>query len=590
MKQFFKFMLASMTGYLLLWIVMGFIFFSIIASIASFAKKTTVVIDNNSVLTLKLDQPIPDRTSANPLGDFDFASMQSKKAQGLDNLLSVIKRAGEDSKIKGIFLDLSDIPSGIATIEEVRNALLDFKKSNKFIYAYSEDYSQKAYYLASVSDKIFLNPQGSVTFKGLAAEMMFFKGTLEKLDVEVQIIRHGKFKSAIEPFILDKMSPANREQYQRMLDVIWKQMMDGISTERKITTDQLTKIADSLKIQVAEDAVKYKLVDKLTYRDELLDEIKTKVGEKSIDDISFVTPAKYQKSKEGKTKFVMGKKKIAVVYCIGQIAGGEGDEKNIGSEGISKAIREARCDSSVRAIVLRINSPGGSALASEVIWREVVLANKVKPVVVSMGDLAASGGYYIAAGATRIFAQPNTLTGSIGVFGVIPNMEKFFKNKLGITIDAVKTNKFSDYITTNRAMQPYETKMMTNQIENIYQVFIGHVAEGRKMTKAQVDSIGQGRVWSGIDGKRLGLVDEIGGMDKALAAAAKLAGLEQYKIVTYPKYKDSFTQIIEQLTGDGTESKIKTALGENYVYYEYMANLKSQKGVQARLPFDVLIY
>ena len=578
-----------MTGYLLLWIVMGFIFFSIIASIASFAKKTTVVIDNNSVLTLKLDQPIPDRTSENPLGNFDFASMSSHKAQGLDNLLNMLKRAADDSKIKGIFLDLNDIPSGIATIEELRNALLDFKKSGKFIYAYSEDYSQKAYYVATVADKIFLNPQGSITFKGLAAEMMFFKGTLEKLNVQVQIIRHGKFKSAIEPFILDKMSNANREQYQRLLDVIWKQMVDGISTERKITVADLNKIADSLKIQVADDAVKYKLVDKLAYRDEVLDELKNKLGEKSISDISFVSPNKYLKSKETKTKFVMGKKKIAIVYAIGQIGGGEGDEKNIGSERISRAIREARSDSSVRAIVLRINSPGGSALASEVIWREVVLANKVKPVVVSMGDLAASGGYYIATGATKIFAEPNTLTGSIGVFGVIPNLEKFFKDKLGITIDAVKTNKHSDYITTNRAMEPYETKIITDQVENTYQVFIGHVAEGRKMTKAQVDSIGQGRVWSGVDGKRIGLVDEIGGMDAALAAAAKLAGLAQYKIVTYPKYKDSFSQLIEQLTGDDTEMKIKTALGENYVYYEYLQNLKSQKGVQARLPFDMVI-
>ncbi len=590
MKQFFKFMLASMTGYLLLWIVMGLIFFSILASIASFAKKTTVVIDDKSVLTLKLDQPIPDRTSDNPFGNFDFASMQAKKIQGLDNLLKLIKRAANDDKIKGIFLDISDIPSGIATIEEIRNALLEFKKSGKFIYSYSEDYSQRGYYVASVSDQIYLNPQGSLTFKGLAAELMFFKGTLEKLEVQAQIIRHGKFKSAIEPFVLDKASAANREQYQKLLDGIWKQMLDGVSAERKISIEQLAQIADSLKIQLAADAVKYKLVDKLVYRDELLDEMKTKLGIDQDDDISFVSPAKYLKSKEGKNKVVIGKKKIAVVYAIGQIQSGEGDEKTIGSERISKAIRDARSDSSVRAIVLRINSPGGSALASEVIWREVVLAQKVKPVVVSMGDVAASGGYYIACGASKIYAQPNTLTGSIGVFGVIPNLEKLFKNKLGITFDVIKTNKYSDYITTSRAMQPYETKVLTNQIENIYQVFIGHVAEGRKMTTAQVDSIGQGRVWTGVDAKRIGLVDELGGLQKAVDEAAKLAGLKDYKIVNYPKLKDPFTQIIEQLKGDDASTQIKTILGENYAYYEYLQNIKSQKGIQARLPFDLVIY
>jgi protease IV len=590
MKQFFKFMLASMAGYLVLWIIMGSIIISLIASIAVFTKKTTVVINNNSVLTLKLDQPIPDRTSDNPFGDFDFSSMQTKKAPGLDNILKSIQRAADDDKIKGIFLDLSDMPAGIATIEDIRNALLKFKKSKKFIYSYSEEYSQKSYYLASVSDKVFLNPQGSLTFKGLAAELMFFKGTLEKLDVQAQIIRHGKFKSAVEPFMLDKMSDANREQYQKLLNSIWKQMLEGISEERKVSIEQLTQIADSLKIQLADDAVKYKMVDKLVYRDELLEEFKTKLAVNDIDDISFVSSSKYLKSKASKSKIALGKKKIAIVYATGAIGSGDGDQKTIGSEKVSKAIREARGDSSVRAIVLRINSPGGSALASEVIWREVVLAQKVKPVVVSMGDVAASGGYYIACGAAKIFAEPNTLTGSIGVFGVIPNMGNFFKNKLGITFDAVKTNKYADYITVSRAMQPYETRVLTNQIENIYQVFIGHVAEGRKMTKEQVDSIGQGRVWSGIDAKRIGLVDELGGIEKAVEAAAKMAGLEHYKIVDYPKFKDPFTQIFEEIMGDEKESQIKEALGENYVYYEYLQNIRSQKGIQARMPWDVVIY
>lgn len=592
MKQFFKMMFASMAGNLLLCLILFIIFFSIVASLASFTKKTVVEVKPNSVLTYKFDQEIPDRTSGNPIGQFDFNTMKSNKVQGLDNILLTLDRAAKDEKIKGVFLDLTDIPSGMATIEEVRNALIDFKKSGKFIFSYADEYSQRAYYIASVSDKIFLNPEGNVTFKGLASELMFFKGTLEKLDVQAQIVRHGKFKSAVEPFILDKMSDANREQYQKMLDVLWQQMLDGISAQRKITVEELNLLADNLRIQIGADALKYRLIDKLAYRDEVLDEIKTKLGIKEKDDIEFISGSKYFKARV-RDKFVVGKKKVAVVYAIGQIGNGEGDEKTIGSDRLSETIRKVRNDSSVRAIVLRINSPGGSALASEVIWREVALAQKVKPVVVSMGDVAASGGYYIACGANKIYAQPNTLTGSIGVFGVIPNLQKFFKNKLGITFDVVKTNKYSDYITTMRGLQPYETQVLTNQIENIYKVFVGHVAEGRKMKPEEVDSIGQGRVWSGLDAKRIGLVDEIGGLQNAIESAAKLAGLVDYKIEKYPKFKNSISEIINELMDESSETKLKATLGENYEYYEYLQNLQSfqkQKGVQARMPFDVIIY
>jgi len=589
MKQFFKFMFASMAGSVLLSLIMFIIFLFMMVSVASFTKKTAIEVRQNSVLTLKLDNPIPDRTSEDPFGNFNFNSMKDGKVQGLDNLLTTLKRAAKDEKIKGIFLDLTDVPSGMATIEEVRRELLDFKKSGKFIISYSDDYSQRAYYLSTVADKIFLNPEGNITFKGLAAELSFFKGTLEKLDVQAQIIRHGKYKSAVEPFIMDKMSDANREQYQKLLDVLWKQMLDGISAQRKIAIEELNLIADSLKIQIAADALKYKLVDKLIYRDEVLADLRVELGIKENDKVNFITGAKYFKAK-GKEKFVLGKKKIAVVYALGQIGTGEGDEQTVGSDKLSESLREARNDSSVRAIVLRINSPGGSALASEVIWREVVLAQKVKPVVVSMGDVAASGGYYIACGAGKIFAQPNTLTGSIGVFGVVPNMEKFFKNKLGITFDVVKTNKYSDYVTVTRSLHPYETQVLTKQIENIYKVFVGHVADGRKMKTADVDSIGQGRVWSGVDAKRIGLVDEIGGLQNAIDAAAKQAGITDYKIEKYPKYKDVFTQIIEEFMEESSETKVKEVLGENYSYYKYLQNMQQQKGVQARLPFDILIY
>lgn len=579
-----------MAGYLLLSIIMFVIFIAMVASMAALTKSKPVTIKENSVITLKLDKPIPDRTSNNPFGDFDFGSMKPQKSQGLDNLSKMLKTAAADDNIKGILLDMTDIPSGIATIEEVRIMLQEFKKSGKFIVSYGDYYTQRAYYLASVADKIFLNPEGELMFKGLAAELMFFKGTLEKLDVQAQIIRHGKFKSAVEPFILDKMSAANREQYQKMLDVLWQQMVDGIAAQRKLTVEELNQIADSLKIQTAADAVKYKLADSLFYRDELHSYIRTKLGLNENDKISFITGPKYFKGMKSKDKLAIGKKKIAVVYAIGSIGTGEGDEKNIGSDCLSQAIRDVRTDSAIKAMVLRINSPGGSALASEVIWREVVLTQKVKPVVVSMGDVAASGGYYIACGAGKIYAQPNTLTGSIGVFGVVPNMENFFKNKLGITFDVVKTNEYSDYITTSRSLKPYETKVLTNQIENIYKVFVGHVAEGRKMKPEDVDTIGQGRVWSGVDAKRIGLVDELGSLEDAIKEAAKLAKMEDYKLVSYPKFKDPFTQILEEMFGENSEVKVKEVLGENYIYYEYLKNLQKQKGVQARLPFDIIIY
>lgn len=590
MKQFFKFMLASMTAQILLSLIGFVIFLSMVISAVSFSKKDIVIVKDNSVLCMKLDKPIADRTSDNPFGDFDFVTFESQKSPGLDKILQAIKNAATDNQIKGIFLDLTDIPAGMATLGEIRNALMEFKKSGKFIISYSEYYSQKAYYLATAADQIYLNPEGGIIFKGLAAELMFFKGTLEKLDVQMQIVRHGKFKSAIEPLVNDKMSDENREQYMKMLAAIWSDMIDATSKARDVDAATLNMIADSLKVQFAEDAITHKLADKLFYRDEVLDELRSKLGIDANDKINFIALNKYAKVKPEKKKHIAGKKKIALIYAIGSIGPGQGNETTIGSDKLSEAIREARNDSSVRAIVLRINSPGGSALASEVIWREVVLAKKVKPVVVSMGDLAASGGYYIACGATKIYADPNTLTGSIGVFGVIPNLQNFFKNKLGITFDVVKTNANSDYIPVSRAMTAYETTVITNQIERIYQVFIKHVAEGRNLTVEQVDTIGQGRIWSGKDAKLIGLVDELGGIDQAIAEAAKLAGLEDYKIVNYPKYKDPITKMIEEMIGETETRQMQKVLGENYIYYQYLQQMQNLKGVQARLPFEVVIY
>src|ERR1035437_8070743 len=415
MKQFFKFMFASMLGTFLTLIISFILFILIIGGAIMASSKPDTSVPRNAILRLTLDAPIPERSLNNPFGDFGFGGLSVKQVPGLYETVNAIKNAKSDSNIKGILLDLGMVPSGMATVEEIRNALLDFKKSGKFIVAYSELYSQKAYYLATVANKVYMNPEGTLDFRGIGGEVMFLKGLMEKLDVQVQVIRHGKFKSAVEPFILDKMSEANKEQTLTYIDAIWKQMLTGISQTRGISEDQLNKLADNLTGYTPTLAVKEKLIDQLIYKDQLLQEIRKKLNLSENKDINSINLGKYATSIENKSEG-FNKDKIAIIFAQGDIVSGEGDETAIGSEGISKAIRKARIDKSIKAIVLRVNSPGGSALASDVIWREVMLAKKEKPVVVSMGDLAASGGYYISCAASKIIANPNTITGSIGVF------------------------------------------------------------------------------------------------------------------------------------------------------------------------------
>ncbi|MFZ4402059.1 MAG: signal peptide peptidase SppA [Bacteroidales bacterium] len=588
MKQFFKFMFASMLGTFLTLIVGFFLLIGLLVSMISFSSKEEIKISDKTVLHIKLEGVINDRSSNNPFQEFNFNTMKSNKEIGLNDIISNLKKAKTDPNIKGIYLDLSNIPVGISLLEEIRNAFLDFKKSGKFIISYSESYSQKAYYLASVADKIYLNKEGSLDFHGMAAEIMFFKGLMQKLDVDMQIIRHGKFKSAVEPFLFDKMSDANREQARMFIGSIWNHIVKGISESRKISIADLQNIADGLLVESAQDALKYKFVDELVYKDQVIDALRKKLALSDKEDIDYITLSKYAdvKTADSKTKF--SKNKIAVVYAVGSIEGGKGDDQTIGSERISEAIREARTDNSVKAIVLRVNSPGGDALASEVIWREVVLAKKAKPVVVSMGDYAASGGYYIACAADKIIANPTTITGSIGVFGMIPNLQKMFNNKLGITFDTVLTNKNAAAISGNRPLSSFQERQILHQIERIYGVFIAHVAEGRKMTVAQIDSIGQGRVWSGFDAKRIGLVDDFGGMDKAIEEAVKLAKLTEYKVIEFPKQKEFFQQIMDEFNGeDATAKALKSELGENYVYYQTLKSVSNMKGIQARLPFVI---
>jgi protease-4 len=589
MRQFFKFMLASMAGFILTMIIMMLIATVFIASVISLASKDEVVLDNKTVLHLNFNEVIPERSPASPFSFSSTSMFKTTTVPGLLETLDLLKKASENDNIKGIYLQMSDVPSGMGIVEELRNGLLEFKKSGKFIIAYGEMYSQKAYYLASVADQICVNPEGAIDFKGLTGQSVFLKGLLSKLDINAQIIRHGKYKSAIEPFISDKMSEANKEQTLTYISAIWKHMADQISQARNIPQDKLKVVADSLLLETAQDAKNYGFADEVFYKDQVINLIKSKLDIDEKDQLKLVSLVKLRDVKPIKVQ-KRSRNKIAVVYAVGDIMGGEGTDEMIGSERISRAIRKARMDSSIKAIVLRVNSPGGSALASDVILREVLLAKKVKPVVASMSDLAASGGYYIACGADSIIADPTTLTGSIGVFGVIPDFQKFFNNKLGITFDQVKTNSNSDFISVTRPMTPYEEKVMTNSIERIYKTFITHVSEGRSMPVAKVDSIGQGRVWSGIDGIRINLVDELGGIQDAIKIAASMANMENYRVISLPEQKDPFTELMDDLTGEPNEVRLKAELGVFYPYYKEIKSLSNMEGIQARLPFSLEIY
>ena len=574
------------------------VFFAILLLILVFVGIASVAVDGgkevsvktNSVLHIKLDYPILDRSPADPFQNFDFQKLSPDKSIGLNEILKNINNAKADDKIKGLYLDLTSVAAGYATLKEIRNALVSFgEDSSKFIVAYSEIMSQKAYFLASVADEIYLNPQGYMQLMGIGTSIPFFKGMLDKLDVEAQIIRHGKFKSAVEPFILEKMSDASKEQTEKFIFSIWDNIVADIASSRGKTVDELNLIADSLLADNAEEALKLNLVDKLYFKDEVMTILKEKLNLEEDKKINFVSLAKYGKGKPQPKEKGKGliRDRIAVIYAQGGIVMGEGEADEIGSEKISKAIRKARKDDKVKAIVLRVNSGGGSALASDIILREMELAKEIKPVIASMGDVAASGGYYISCMADTIVASNVTITGSIGVLGVLMNAQDFLKNKLGITFDGVKSNPHSDLGDPTRPLSAFEKKAIQKEIVRIYDVFISHVAAGRGLTEAQVDSIGQGRVWSGADALELGLVDVIGGLDKAIEIAAELAGLEDYKIRELPVRKDPVEQLISQLTGEAETRLIQYKLGDNYKYYKQLEMLAKMQGIQAIVPYDL---
>ncbi len=587
MKGFFNHVLASMLGTFLVLIFLVIIniivFVGILSSSGAFSDKE-VKVTENSVLTLTFKNKIADRSSVKP----DLSTMKIKKTLSLKEVTDAIKKAKDDDKIKGIYLDLSILNVGIASVEEIRNTLKDFKTSGKFIIAHSDFYTHKSYYLASVADKIYLTPSGVVQFSGLSAQLMFFKSLLENIGVEPEIIRHGKYKSAVEPFMSDNMSDANKEQTQKYLSSIWNSILTGIHNQRNISYEDLNKYADELSVTGSETAKKFNFVDDLKYEDQIIKELKEKTGIHPDDELNKISLSDYINSGKDFEELLKPKKEnIAIIYAEGEIVDGEGTDEQIGSESLAKIIRKAREDESVKAIVLRINSPGGSALASEVIWRETVLAEQAKPLIVSMGDVAASGGYYIACQADTIVAEPNTITGSIGVFGLLFNAKKLLKN-VGITINTVNTNTYSDMGNPGRKMTDYEHGKILQSVEEIYSTFITHVGEGRNLPTDSVDAIGQGRVWSGEDALNIGLVDILGGLQTAVDIAADKAHLQTYGIKYYPE-KDKLSLILENMLSNTKSSLIEGELGEAYPYYENLKKIKTISGVQARIPYFIEI-
>jgi protease-4 len=582
-------MLASILGIMIAGILLLFITIGIISAMVSVSDKPTQI-QANSVLLMKFDHQIVDRAKSNPLEGLDFGMFQGVKTVGLNDMLDCIRKAQTDDNIKGIYLNPMDIQAGMATVEEIRAALKEFKTSGKFVYAYGEYLSQKAYYLVTVADSLILNPQGSVDFRGLGGERSFYKKALEKLGVEVQIVRHGKFKAAVEPFLLDKMSDENRLQTETYLNSLWNEMLVDISASRNMSFDELNDIADMVATFRKADFAKQKnLVDGLKYKDQVIDDLKRLTGTSEKDDVKVVEIQKYVKVPEQREQKGLARHKIAVIYASGSIDASVSEE-GIKSEELSKAIREARRDSSIKAIVLRINSPGGSAYGSEVIWREVKLAAETKPVIASMGDVAASGGYYIACAADSILADRTTITGSIGIFGMIPNVQKLMTDKLGITQDVVITNEHSDMISLTRPMSTFERDLMQQYVEDGYDTFISRVAEGRKMEKTAVDEIGQGRVWAATNAKEIKLIDAYGGLTDAINLAKKMANLDSYRIVNLPKLKDPFEELLKGFSGSARASFMKDEMGENYKYYEQLRSIISQRGVLARMPYDIEIH
>lgn len=603
MKSFFKTMFASTLGTFLAGIILLFVGAAIFVGVVSSSvgkmggdNEQATKTKAKSIFKLDLNKTIADYSPNRDL-NFNFGPFTDEGAIGLESILKNIEKAKNDPNIEGIYLEANMPGGGLATLTEIREALVDFKSSGKWIVSYAEIMSQTGYYLSSISDELYLYPQGGMDIRGFGGSTMFYKGLMEKLGVEMQVIRgkNNKFKSAVEPFLLDKMSDANREQTEKYLGTLWNSVATRIAASNGISVERINELANNFEIKDAEAAVKLKLITEALYEDEVRDILKDKVSAKTFDDINFIGLKKYSKTKlEGKTPNFKAPK-IAVIYAEGEIVDGNSSE-GVSSGKFAKAIRDARLDDKVKAIVLRVNSPGGSALASDVIWRETVLAKEAKPLIVSMGNVAASGGYYISAAADRIFANENTITGSIGVFGLIPNAEKLATDKLALSFDGVKTHENADMGSMIKPLTELQYAAIQEGVEDIYNVFLTRVAEGRKLDKDFVDEIGQGRVWAGKDALELGLVDELGGLNAAIAYAAEQAEIaDDYRLKSYPEKEDALKEFMKELTGE--DVAIKMLEKQLSFSPQIKAQLKMigslnnivKQPIQARIPYEIVI-
>ena len=583
MKSFLKIFLASLSALIIFTLI---IFFLFVGWVAGLTSKSRPRVEAKSVLVLDLSQDFKEQMVESPLSS--FSSNDEIDIPGLYDVVRLIHKAKEDKKIAGIYILANSNSNGFASSEEIRNALADFKTSKKFIIAHGDVMSQKAYDVANVADKIYLNPSGMLEWVGFNVDYIFLKGTLDKLEIQPQIFYAGKFKSATEPFRTDKMTPENKLQTTVWLDDLYKYFLGTASSARNIDTATLHQLANEGKIQTARDALDYKLVDGLKYDDQVKDDIKSRLAIGKDEKISFISINKYAKAGAFKRT---GTESIALIYAEGDIIDGGSDQRGlIASENYMKLIRKARLDKAVKAIVFRVNSGGGSALASENIWRELSLAKADKPLVVSFGDVAASGGYYISCAADSIFAEPTTITGSIGVFGIIPNMESFFKNKLGVTFDGVKTAENAD-AGIFHPLSDNEKKMVQRSIERTYSQFKERVANGRKKDTSFIENIAQGRVWSGDDAIKIGLIDHFGGLQDAIDCAARLAKTSDYRLREFPQPQNIFDRIFGS-SSDNYSSKMKAELGEDHfrIYQELIRIKRMTNTAQARLPFEILIH
>jgi len=583
MRGFFKTFFAVLLALIVFVVVVIFILAGVASTLISPSKPS---VGAKAVLVVDLGQTYKEQTQDNPLGD--LGSDDEYDVPGLYDVVRILRHAKNDSAIRGIYLKCNGDPNGFATNEEIRGALADFKKSGKFIYAYGDMIVQKAYYVAGVADKIYCNPKGDLEWKGFATEMMYLKGALDRLEIQPQIFYAGKFKSATEPLRENKMSDANRLQLTELLGDFYNRLLRSTALARGLDTAVLRKCANENLIRSAKDALDYHLVDGLKYDDEVKDELRGKLQLDKHAYINFVPLGKYAKAVEFKAT---GKDKISLIYAEGEVVDGKGEKDEIGADTYRWLIRKARFDKDVKAIVLRVNSGGGSSLASENIWREITLARKEKPVVISFGDVAASGAYYLSCNADSIFAMPGTITGSIGVFTIIPNLQGFFKDKLGVTFDGVKTAPEADELTITRPLTPTERMHIQNDIDTIYNTFKFRVAQGRGQSMTFIDSIAQGRVWSGTTGLSLGLVDRIGTLQDAIDCAARMGKTSDYRLLEYPEPKSFLDRIIGNYKRSASMKAMKEEMGEDgFRTYMTLKKVKSMVGsTQTRLPFDLVI-